>query len=149
MTGTNHGMTGALIALVVKEPVLAIPLSYLSHFACDVIPHFGVNRNQLFSRRFNIILVTDFIVAVSMMITLGILFPKQRLLIWACMIAAASPDLTWAYYDLYKSRIKGENPKLDKLTRIHFDIQWFQKPIGAFVEVAWFISMWTLILTYR
>src|SRR5260221_194871 len=98
MTGTNHGMTGAVIALLVKEPLIAVPLSYISHYVCDSIPHFGLGEgDELFDKKFNITLVSDFLVAVSMMVILGILFPAQRWLIWACMAAAASPDLMWAY----------------------------------------------------
>jgi hypothetical protein len=44
MTGFNHGMAGAVIALTVKQPVLAVPLAFLSHFATDMIPHFGLDE---------------------------------------------------------------------------------------------------------
>src|SRR6478672_11642994 len=108
MTGTNHGLTGAAIALLVREPLLAVPLSFASHFACDAIPHYGGDpkASALFDNKFNTILITDFLVAVTIMGVLGALFPERRILIWACMIAAASPDLMWAYYDLYLTKIK-------------------------------------------
>ena len=145
MTGTNHGMTGAVIALLVKEPVIAVPLSFASHFMCDAIPHFGVGEAAIFQRRFNVILVADFLLAVSLMILLGTLFPSQRLVIWASMIAAASPDLMWAYYDLYMNKIKHQKPRLGKIARFHLRIQ-KESYRGAFTEIAWFAAMGTIIL---
>ncbi len=150
MTGTNHGITGAVIALLIKEPVLAVPLSFFSHFVCDATPHFGLAPGaKLFDRKFNTILITDFLVAVSMMILFGILFPSQRWLIWICMIAAASPDLMWAYYNLYIEKIKGKKPNYGLAARFHQKIQWSQTPKGWYVEIAWFITMFTVILVQR
>jgi len=150
MTGTNHGMTGAVIALLVKEPALAVPLSFISHFACDSIPHFGLAPNdKLFDRKFNVTLVMDFLVAVSLMVILGLMFRSQRWLIWACMVAAASPDLAWAYYHLYMQKIKKRKPKFDRLSRFHIAIQWSQTPKGWFVEVAWFVLIGSIILAQR
>jgi hypothetical protein len=155
MTGTNHGMTGAVIAVLVREPAIAVPLSYASHFACDAIPHFGVRDHpnqeddELFSKKFNIILVTDFIVAVSLMMLLGKLFPESRLLIWTCMIAAAIPDLINVYYRLYLERIKKQPYELDPITKFHSWIQKSQTYKGAFVEIAWFMLMGLIILNQR
>jgi len=153
MTGTNHGMTGAVIALTVKQPLLAIPLSFFSHFVCDMIPHFGVKDkpgepdDELFKTKFNIILICDFLIAVSLMVLFGYWFPEQKWTIWACMVAAAIPDALNAYSRLYLERVKKVkyNPKEHFTARI----QWSQTYKGAYVEIVWFISMWALILTYR
>ena len=140
-------MTGAVLALLIKEPTLAIPLSFASHFVCDSIPHSGPAPDaKQFDRKFNIILVGDFLVAVSLMVVLGILFPSQKWLIWACMIAAACPDLMWAYYDLYLKKIKGKGYKLDPLASFHKWIQWSQTPKGWSVEIIWFLIMGTVLL---
>jgi hypothetical protein len=155
MTGTNHGMTGAVIALLVKEPVLAVPLSFLSHFACDAIPHFGVKDHpgepddELFKTKFNIILVIDFLVAVSLMLLLGHLFPDRKWLIWGCMVAAAIPDLVHIYYRIYLERVKKMKYKRDPISRFHHWIQYSQTTQGVFVELAWFVSMGAIILAQR
>lgn len=150
MTGTNHGMTGAVIALLVKEPVIAVPLSYSSHFVCDAIPHFGLAPgDKLFDKKFNITLICDFIIAVIMMIILARLFPSQKIVIWLSMVAAASPDLMWAYYNLYIEKIKGRKPKLGIIARFHTWIQWSQTPKGWFVEIAWFLAATLLIIKLR
>lgn len=148
-------MTGAVIALIVKEPIIAIPLSYVSHFACDAIPHFGVrdhpgqSDDELFSKKFNTILVLDFLTAVGLMVLLGMLFPAHKWLIWVCMITAASPDLVWVYYRLYIERIQKRQPKYDRISRFHRVLQWSQTYPGAFVEIAWFLIMGTIILALR
>jgi hypothetical protein len=147
MTGTNHGMTGAVIAILLKEPVLALPLSFASHFVCDAIPHASLNKGvKSFDRTFNLTLAADFIIAFSLMALLCTLFHRERWLIWGCMIAAASPDLMWAYYDLYLGKLKSKIPKLDPLARFHTWIQWSQTPKGWIVEAVWFCLMGRIIL---
>lgn len=155
MTGTNHGITGAVVALYVKEPLVAVPLAYLSHFACDAIPHFGVKDNpgqpdnELFGKKFNIILLTDFLVAVSLMALFGNWFPEQKWVIWGCMVAAASPDLAWAYYHLYVEHVKRRKPKLDPVSKFHAWIQWSSSYPGAYVEAVWFVLMGLAVLARR
>jgi hypothetical protein len=153
MTGTNHGITGAVIALLVKEPVIAVPLSFLSHFVCDAIPHFGMRDhpgepdNELFTKKYNIILVSDFLFAVGLMVLFGIWFPAERWLIWSCMVAAAVPDVMSAYTRLYLERIK--NQRYDPKAHFSSRIQWSQTTKGAYVELAWFLAMGTVILSFR
>lgn len=143
-------MTGAVIALLVKEPALAVPLSFLSHFVCDAIPHFGLAPGEkLFERKFNFILSSDFITALCTMVILGMLFPAQSWLIWSCMVAAASPDLMWAYYNLYIEKLQKKKPRFGLLARFHIWIQWSQTPKGWFVEGAWFLATIAVILAQR
>ena len=143
-------MTGAVIALVVKEPLIAIPASFFSHLVCDAIPHFGVPEGKVFGRLFNYVLVGDFICAVIIMVILGFAFPQERWIIWACMIAAASPDLMWAYYRLYDERVKNrQDVKLDRFSAFHSRIQWSQTYKGAIIEVAWFILMAGLLVALK
>ncbi len=148
MTGTNHGLTGAVIALLVREPLIAVPLSFASHFACDAIPHAGLGEgDELFDNKFNRTLIGDFIVAMSLMVVLGFFFPDKKFVIWACMVAAASPDLMWAYYRLYIEKLKKRKAKYDPLARFHTWIQWSQTPKGWIVEGVWGVLMSGIILT--
>jgi hypothetical protein len=149
MTGLNHGITGAVIALIVKQPALAIPLAFLSHFLTDMIPHFGLDEKEIFGKRFNTVLIADFLFAVSLMVVLAILFPSQMLLIWACMVAAASPDLMWAYHRLYVERINKQKPRLGAIAKMHHKIQWSQTLPGAYVEALWFLLIGSYILLLR
>jgi hypothetical protein len=149
MTGFNHGITGAVIALTIKQPALALPLAFLSHFATDMIPHFGLGKESILNRKFNVVLMADFIFSVSLMAVLAILFPSHIWLIWACMIAAASPDLMWAYHHLYRVKIKKSKLKLGRIAKLHSQIQWSQTLAGIGVEAAWFLLMGFIILSKR
>jgi hypothetical protein len=150
MTGFNHGMTGAVIAITVKKPELAVPLAFLSHFLQDAIPHwdYGTGRpsGQFFSNRFNTFLISDFLFSLVLMVLIGLAFPYQTWLIVACMIAAASPDLMWGYYYLYLQRIKRRKLRLNWLARLHSKIEWSESLPGAIVEVLWFAAAGDIIL---
>lgn len=153
MTGFNHGMTGAVIALSIKNPALAVPLAFASHFIQDAIPHFdnfaGPSGKNLLKKRFNIFLVCDFILSVGLMFALGLLFPGKRWLIWGCMVAAASPDLMWGYYRLYLEKIQRRQPRYDPLARFHLAMEWSETNLGALTEIGWFAAMWIIVWTYK
>lgn len=150
MTGFNHGMTGAAIALTVRQPVLAVPLAFASHYAQDIVPHwdYGTGRKdgKIMSRKFNQILIGDFGLSVILMIVLGGLFPAQKWLIWGCMVAAASPDLAWGYYQVYVKQIKRHKVNLDWLSRFHQWIEWSETRAGVFIEIVWFVAAGGVIL---
>lgn len=156
MTATNHALTGAIIALAVDKPLLAIPLALLSHFATDALPHwdYAINRTlpsekRFFDKKFNILLGTDLLVAFISVIIVGLAFPDQKWLIWSCMIVAALPDAMWAYYRGFLPKIKHVKPKLNWIARFHQNIQWSQTAKGAVVEIGWFILSWLIILKLR
>ena len=156
MTGFNHGMTGAVIALTVKNPAVAVPLSFASHYLQDLIPHwnYGVSReaakkDNFFTTRFNLSLLADFCLSVTLMIVLALLFPAHKWLIWVCMVVAASPDLVWAYYRLYREHIKKQKPRYDPFSDLHRKIQWSQTPLGGLIEIVWAITGIFIILSLR
>jgi hypothetical protein len=147
MTATNHALTGAVIALAVKQPVLAIPLAFLSHFAADVIPHFDIRptRPKLVAP----IAAVDSILALSLAILI-VFFLKNDVSWWvimACMFAAVSPDLVWGwrYFRLLDVNAVFTKP-WSWLSRTHYNIQWSETPQGGVVELLWFISMGFLVL---
>jgi len=152
MTGFNHGLTGAVIALSIKQPALAIVLAFLSHFVTDLVPHWNYGSNpddHSFNNHFKLILASDFLLSVVLMGVLGVVFPAHRWLIWGCMVAAACPDLMWAYYFIYIEHIKKARPKFDWLAKLHIKVQWSQTPKGIYVECAWAITMGVLIFNFR
>jgi len=152
MTGFNHGTTGALIALTVKKPELAIPLAFASHFVQDTIPHSdyfaGKKDERIFSKAFNRMLVFDFSASVTLMIILGVAFPSHKWLIWACMVAAACPDAMQSYYFWYLERVKNRKPNFDPISRIHYKIQ-NESRAGGLVEIAWAIVGLIIIFNLR
>ncbi len=148
MTGLNHGITGALIALTIKQPALAVPASFLSHFVCDAIPHWNYLPGKEFTRKFNIILILDFILSVSLMAILGLLFPVEKWLIWSCMIAAAIPDIMWFYYKFYVKKVRHKKISLDPITSFQSKIE-NSSSNGYWAEAAWFIVVFAIILSLK
>jgi len=144
MTATNHVLTGALIATAVHNPWLALPAAFLSHFVVDAIPHFGRTDIKLNSFYFRSRLLADMIVAALCLLIILLLQPAHVWIILLCGVLAASPDLMWL------SRFIAANQhrpaaKLGLIRQFHHKIQWFEHPIGASVEVAWFLAMLVLL----
>lgn len=150
MTGFNHGITGGVIALTVKNPALAVPLSLISHFLMDPIPHFHYfaekSKADILNHKFKRFLVFDFLFSVLLMLILGLLFPQHRWLIWACMIAAAIPDAIWWFYRNSADRWPGN---FDPFTKLHWDVQKKVSFNGIYLEIAWLIIMSVIILEIR
>ncbi len=146
MTATSHSLTGAVIALAIKQPLLAIPLALLSHFICDMIPHFDSGAsNQKIAR---LAIAVDCAVAgtatllLSFVLDLGV--PHWQ--IFLCMFAAMSPDLVWGwrYYRL-KDLKKVISEPMSRFSNKHQKIQWSETPQGLAVDLAWSATMVILI----
>lgn len=143
MTATNHALTGALIATVVGQPLLAIPLAFASHFACDVIPHFGTNM-KFGSTHMFVRLGVDGLVAILLALFLISRGVHNPFFLAVSGFAAMSPDLAWLYYGL-KHGDHVDAP-LDRFTRWHSRIQKSETPIGLLPELIWAVGCVLLIL---
>jgi hypothetical protein len=146
MTGFNHGMTGAVIALAVKKPELALPLAFISHYVTDLIPHFGFEQKKVLGRAFNRFLAADFLLAVVSMIILALLFPAHILLIWSCMILAAAPDIIWWFY---RKSVKAWPEGLDKFTAWHYRINNRFHVNHLYFDVTWFGLTWAIAIWFK
>ncbi len=143
MTTANHALTGALIATIVKQPILAIPLAFISHFVCDALPHF--DSGFTFGKKsMYIYLLLDGGIAILFALFLLSRGVENPWLLAVSGFAAMSPDLVWLYY--------GIKQKLDKLevygriTTFHHRIQWSATRWGIIPELFWAGFMVTLIL---
>jgi hypothetical protein len=144
MTATNHALTGALIGLTVHNPWVALPVAFLSHFICDMIPHFGPSRTWLTSRAFRYYLTID---ALLCMLLVAFLFASGNpnwLLASFCAFLATSPDLLWIRKFIIGNR--GKMFIASPLESLLAKIQWFEKPSGAFVEFAWLAGAITILI---
>lgn len=146
MTGFNHGMTGAVIALAVREPLFALPLSLLSHYATDFIPHFGFKKGHVFGKTFNRYLIADFLVAVIFMASLGAIFPEQKWLIWICMIVAALPDIVWLFY---RRSVKIWPRSFDGFTSWHYRANLKSHVDHIYYDVLWLLAAWVVVGLFR
>ncbi len=151
MTATNHALTGALIGLIVGEPLIAVPAALVSHFVCDAIPHYGMPTLKLKEQRlksdgFNRYLAADSSLCVLLVLTLALAHPEHWQLAVICAFLAASPDLLW--FDRWRKARQGKPWRGNRFTRFAGDVQWFERPIGAVVEVAWFAAAIALMVPF-
>lgn len=141
MTAINHAMTGAIIGLTVQNPALAVVGALLSHFALDVTPHFGwpePKDKTLKSNVFRNYLIAEAVLCFTLVCVLFAVHPAAWVLASACAFFAASPDLL--SINQYVRRRAGREWKPGWYSRFAGGIQWFERPIGAVVEVAWATS---------
>ncbi|HSW37245.1 MAG TPA: hypothetical protein VLG37_02645 [Candidatus Saccharimonadales bacterium] len=150
MTAINHALTGAFIGFAVSNPAVAAPAAFLSHFVCDAIPHYDVtgstDAKRIGSRMFLYIqIVGGAVLCVMLVLGLAILQPRHWLIAAVCAFLAASPDLLYIPRFINVKRTGKDNVEQYWFWRFHNKIQWFQKPIGGVVEIAWFIGILMLV----
>jgi hypothetical protein len=140
MTATNHALTGATIGLLVGDAFLAVPVAFMSHFVLDAIPHYGSNGDQNFIKTtaFKRVLFVDALICLVIVSVIIGLKPHNWLLACVCAFLATSPDLLWINSFTKLNRGKKWQPSAySKFAKV---IQWFEKPIGAVVELSWAIA---------
>lgn len=143
MTATNHALTGAAIAAVIKQPFLAFPLAFMSHFFCDALPHFGINM-KFHSRQMYTWLLLDGAAALGCAAVLLWIGVSSPIVLAIAGFFAMSPDLAWFFYGI-KGRL-GDVHSFDIVSRFHSKIQWYQKVPGLTVEAVWAVLMILTIL---
>jgi hypothetical protein len=145
MRAVNHGLTGAAIAVVVKQPALAIPLAFASHFVCDAIPH--SNTDSPTSKLAFQLLRADAFFSVVVTLFIAALWSQYWWLVILCAFLAASPDLE-SYYYFIRNPKAIDNP--EPLYRFH---KWIQRcemfsVLGFSIEFAWFIVFFGSLVYY-
>jgi hypothetical protein len=149
MTATNHALTGALIGLIIGEPLLALPAALVSHFICDALPHYSsktASEKLLKTNRFRNYLIAEAALCGLLVLILALARPEHWLLACFCAFIAASPDFLWL--PRYLKIRAGRKWKPTLFSVFAAKIQWFQRPIGAAVETAWFITSLILLLPF-
>lgn len=151
MTAVNHALTGAALAFLTGNPYVAVPAALASHFICDVLPHYGdvqeVN-GAIDSPRFTAILLIDMALCGLLVAALVSVRPEYWSLAAVCAFLATSPDFAWLPGYI---RVKRGRPFLNRpnaFVRFTMWIQWFQRPIGAVVELAWLVAGTAIVATY-
>src|SRR5580704_14447947 len=97
MTTANHILVGSTIAVAIKQPLLALPLAFVSHFVLDSLPHFGYARagyGTAFKHKMTYLeLPLDALGVVIVLLT----FHFSEILILSCALLAIFPDFEWPY----------------------------------------------------
>ena len=141
MTATNHALTGAAIGLLVGQPLLAIPLAFLSHFVLDALPHFGTKYLQPGMKRFVYYLAAEAGACAAIVLALYFFQPQYWLLAAFCAFVAASPDFMWVGEFIAAQKRATIPARKHAIVRLHSAVQWYQKEPGLIVEVAWAAGM--------
>lgn len=149
MTGFSHAVTGATIAALVKEPLIALPAAFLSHFVCDMIPHIGIRdvHDRLARRNLaHTIYVIDLVCILAFFGFLILLNAPWYVLAGAFL--AGSPDFVWFYRYIIEEKFGTLAPtKMNILNHIHSKIQWSETlRYGVAVELAFSFVLIVLLL---
>jgi membrane-bound metal-dependent hydrolase YbcI (DUF457 family) len=153
MTATNHVLAGAVVALAVKQPALAIPLAVLSHFLLDALPHYGFESGTIFEHSKHKRSLTQLItpvdggLAIVILLWLGFFLDASvpNLLIVICAFAAYVPDILWLPTFIKELRTHVWEPR-GWFLKLHQKIQWRERPWGIYVELAWAVGAVAAIL---
>lgn len=149
MTATNHALTGAAIGLLIGEPLIAVPAAIVSHFVCDALPHYGrvgPDSETIGSKKFRNYLLSDAALCFILVLALAIIQPQNWLLAAVCAFLAAAPDFGWINKFRKARQDKPWRPNI--YSRFARDIQWFQRPIGWPVEIAWAVAAIAIITPF-
>jgi len=152
MLSTPHVAVGAAIGVGLSNPVIAIPLTIISHFALDMVPHWNPHLNTdlkklgKVSRQNKLIVVADSLVALFLGLTIAYSFSpdhkKSLVILLACFVAILPDFVEAPHYFL------GHRSELIKRY-----IQW-QKSIQNDVSIApgliiqaivILIALWTIV----
>jgi hypothetical protein len=124
---TNHVLSGALIGALARRPLPAFALGVASHFALDMVPHWGKWGSQ---RRFLRVAVPDGLISLATMGAIAAASPSdRRLAVLAGMTGAALPDI-----DKPSKLWFGSSPFPAAVDRFHIRIQ-HEEPRRAHIEL--------------
>jgi hypothetical protein len=140
---TVHTLTGALIALSVRDPLLAAPLAFVSHFVLDSTPHFGLPDLDFKTPRGKVVGVIDCFGALIAWLVLISIFSSQWFLISVGVFFACLPDLLYLP-DIFFNIIPSK-----KLLRFHSRIQWSQTPLGTISDGMWASAVIYMLVQFK
>jgi hypothetical protein len=149
MRAINHALTGAVIGLAVGKPALALPAALVSHYVVDAIPHHGTAHSPklwMRSASFKQLLILDALLCLSLVVVLSVFQPQHWLLASIAAFLAAAPDL--ASIRRFMRIIARQNWRPGRYSTFATSIQWFERPIGAVVEAAWFVAGVVIIVPF-
>lgn len=146
MTGLNHAVTGAFVATVVKEPIIAFPAALASHFLIDALPHwdYKISGGQ---KRKQFVMAADLFFALLLLAIISYLLAEQWWLVFFGGVVAIAPDAMWLPNIVTGQPIKAKGSDIfSQVRRFHMRIQWSESKNGLFFEIFWFVLTLTLLL---
>jgi hypothetical protein len=111
---TNHVLSGAVVGALSPDVVSAVGRGFVSHFALDALPHFGVDEEHLMK-----VAVPDGLVGLAAIYAIARRTPRGRLLpVLGGIFGACLPDL-----DKPAEQFFGRSPFPRWFDRAHASIQ--------------------------
>lgn len=148
MTATSHATIGALIAVTIKHPELALPVAFLSHFVADMVPHYGFPGHSGFGSALKHasgkwVAISDPVLLILLMFLLFSLSASWYVFVAAFL--ACSPDIEWFCGFLLFER-RGKKAPSSPIAHFHNIIQWCERPWGYVTELIVIIIGWILLI---
>ncbi len=111
MTATAHALVSSAIAASVANPLVAIPLAFVSHFVMDAVPHwdFGTNWRNRSKTKTGTIAILDTVLGFSLAYFL-FAGKAHGLVLLAAMIAGNLPDWMEAPYYIFFAKTDKKQP---------------------------------------
>lgn len=81
MLSTPHILVGAAIVKAVPNPILGLPLAFLSHFALDSIPHWDGSPKAPFNRKTSLGIIVDYAFGTTLLFLLTAGLDNQTLIL--------------------------------------------------------------------
>lgn len=146
MTVLNHAATGAIVALLVKQPAIAFPMAFASHFVLDGLPHYGVpdeRRREFVS--FKRVLALDTLISPIFVLLMFMVTGSWVILLAAFL--AVSPDFFWIGHMLHtKQHYLDMTLPQDPFSRFHKRIQWGERPWAWPIDLLYGVVALTVIV---
>jgi hypothetical protein len=139
MTATNHAITAANLALITKQ-WWVLPIALVSHFALDMLPHYGEPTLEARGTRFKTVLAVDIVMLMLLTWLVTMTAGQYLWLVLASMFVAMLPDSVWIYR-YWREHKEGELPMKNPITYFHAKIQWGERYWGWIIEIGWFVAM--------
>lgn len=106
MLSTPHLLVGAAIVKIVPNPVISLPLAFLSHFVLDSIPHWDGSPKAPFSRKIFGGIFLDYAFGASLVFVLTNSYENQYFL-WLGAFLGTLPDFILGSYKHLESFFSG------------------------------------------
>lgn len=97
MLSTPHLLVGAAIVKTIPNPVISLPLAFLSHFALDYIPHWDGSPKTPFSLKTTGWIIVDYFIGSMIVILLTVSLENQLLICFGAFLGTL-PDFILGTY---------------------------------------------------
>ncbi len=97
MLSTPHLLVGAAIVKTIPNPVISLPLAFLSHFALDSEPHWDGSPKAPFSLKTSSWIIVDYLIGSSLVLLLAVGLENQLLICFGAFLGTL-PDFILGTY---------------------------------------------------